>query len=315
MVERAATAAARQRQQVAAPRAVEVGRQLGEPYVLGGHGHAGGLERLHGRGELALALAQGPARGLELLPRDGEPLVAFRQRVPGGLELLPLLGQPLVLLVEPPVSFPEGLAGGLQRVGHADQLAGQDAALPARLLARRQRAAEGGCRRVERRPDAVELAAVGLVGLAPRPALEDAEAAAYPVGDVRVRQQRVVAAAVVAQVGREEGLDVGGRRGAVAARQRQAELPADPVERRGRVRQQIVVAHVGARHAARVGLRVEDVAQPDEVGHERVDPVAGLQRGGDVERAADGGRRRTAARRASPARRSRTAAAGRCADP
>ena len=306
----------RQRHEVPAPGRVEVGRQLrdaGAPAGRGlarsrellprrgellpalGQGPARGLELLPGRGELLPgrgellpALGQGPARGLELLAGGGEPLVALGQRVPGGLELLPGLRQPLVLLVEPPVPFPEGLPGGLQRVGHVDQLARQDAALPARLLAGRQRAAESRRRRIEGRADAVQLAGVGPVRLAPGPPREDAEAVPDPGRDAGIRQQPVVAAAMMAQVGREERVDVRLRRGAVAPRQRQAEVPADAAERRGPVRQQIVVAHVGARQVARVGLGVEDVAQPDEVRHERVDPVAGLERGGDVERAADG---------------------------
>ena len=151
----------------------------------------------------------------------------------------------------------------------------------------RQGAAEGRRRVVQGGPDPVELGAVRFVLRALRPAVHDREGGPHPRRDVRIRQQPLVPAPVVAQIGCEKGVDVRFHLRARPPRPCDAEIAADAVDAGMRVGQKLFVAHVAAGHAARARLGVEDVAQPGEVRHERVELVALVQRGGDVERVAD----------------------------
>ena len=78
-IEPAPPPAPREDQQVAAPRDVEVGRQLLDPRSLPGNGLPGAVEQFLGSGEQPPPLAQGPLGGIELAPLSGDPLRTLAQ--------------------------------------------------------------------------------------------------------------------------------------------------------------------------------------------------------------------------------------------
>ena len=147
--------------------------------------------------------------------------------------------------------------------------------------------AEGGGRRVERRPDLSQLGAVARVGLAPAPAIQDLEARYDPAREPGVRRKLGVVRAVVAEVRGDEVVDPRLGIGPEAPRpgdvERFAEIVRDPVG----FGEERLVSAMGALEAARTRLGVQHVPQPDQEAGGPIDAVPLFQGGGDVERIAD----------------------------
>ncbi len=138
--------------------------------------------------------------------------------------------------------------------------------------------------------DPVERLAVSGAVLSGGLPVEDLLGAGDPVGQARRGRGRLRR---MAQVGREEGLDLG--RGLVErARERQIEGLRDAPERSPPVREQPVVGDEDPGPAAGLGLGIEHMAQPEQEAA-RLGPAVAARERGAHPRARGGGCRRPAA--------------------